>query len=331
MENNEHNTNVPHETPKKTAVARTKTSRKKRLIGKVFIHNNLVEAHYSDLGAVEWKLLIIVAYKFQQLHSQLTPPETNKVSLALDEIAEYLGISRNNFPHLRQRIQKLQSSFLTYQNEQAKWIEDIPLFGVPRYHYYEEDNNKTTSDEKNKVFYQVDIEIHEQLVPFFLDLGSYSSPLVSSRGKTQLIDNKARPYTQILGETSMKFGSNKYTGRLYALMKKLENQTYKTITYPINEFQLLVGSKYKNWQHICENVITPTLEEINVVSEIWAEYEPITEKNPKGGRPRVTAVRFTMGLKEVYKAKKEANKKFIERRGKNSQRETLPFTIDSDS
>ena len=44
--------------------------KKKRNIGKVFIHNNLVEAHYTNLGTLEAKLLVVVAFFFQQQQTQ---------------------------------------------------------------------------------------------------------------------------------------------------------------------------------------------------------------------------------------------------------------------
>ena len=82
--------------------------KKKRNIGKVFIHNNLVEAHYTNLGSLEAKLLVVVAFFFQQQQAQQLI-QTNFVSFDLDELADYLRIERNNFPYLRERIRKIQS------------------------------------------------------------------------------------------------------------------------------------------------------------------------------------------------------------------------------
>lgn len=265
--------------------------KKKRNIGKVFIHNNLIEAHYTNLGSLEAKLLVVVAFFFQQQQAnQLI--QTNFVSFDLDDLADYLRIERNNFPYLRERIRNIQSAFISYTNEQEQWEQDIPLFEPPKYHFHREGDKKQ--------FYKVDFQIHEKLTPYFLDLGKKSESLV-----------KVRTFTQIEGSTPLDF-SSKYTVPLYFLMKKIENQTFKMISYSFDELQSIVGSKYPTWQKFRDNVLEISFKEINEISEIWCEYTPKTEKGTGArGRPKVIGVTFKMGLKEGYKNKKEAAKKIF--------------------
>jgi len=266
--------------------------KKKRNIGKVFIHNNLVEAHYTNLGTLEAKLLVVVAFFFQQQQTQQLI-QTNFVSFDLDELADYLRIERNNFPYLRERIRNIQSAFISYTNEHELWEQDIPLFEPPKYHFLREGEKKQ--------FYRVDFQIHEKLTPYFMDLGKKSEPLI----------NKTRTFTQIEGSTPLDF-SSKYTIPLYFLMKKIENQQFKMVSYELEELQSIVGSKYNTWQKFRDNVLDISFKEINEKSEIWCEYSPKMEKNAgTRGRPKVLGVTFKMGLKEAYKNKKEAYKKML--------------------
>lgn len=115
------------------------------------------KAHYTNLGALELKLLVVVAF-FQHQQSQQVI-QTNFVSFDIDDLAEYLRIERNNFPYLRQRIRNIQSAFISYENEQEQWEQDIPLFEPPKYHYHRDGE---------KQFYRVDFQIHEKLLPTFL-------------------------------------------------------------------------------------------------------------------------------------------------------------------
>ena len=163
--------------------------KKKRNIGKVFIHNNLVEAHYTNLGSLEAKLLVVVAFFFQQQQAQQLI-QTNFVSFDLDELADYLRIERNNFPYLRERIRNIQSAFISYENEHEQWEQDIPLFEPPKYHYFKEGEKKQ--------FHRVDFQIHEKLTPYFMDLGKKSEPLL-----------KTRTFTQIEGSTPLDFSSKR--------------------------------------------------------------------------------------------------------------------------
>jgi len=265
--------------------------KKKRNIGKVYIHNNLVEAHYTNLGSLEAKLLVVVAFFFQQQQAQQLI-QTNFVSFDLDELADYLRIERNNFPYLRERIRNIQSAFISYENEHEQWEQDIPLFEPPKYHYFKEGEKKQ--------FHRVDFQIHEKLTPYFMDLGKKSEPLL-----------KTRTFTQIEGSTPLDF-SSKYTIPLYFLLKKIENQTFKMISYELNELQAIVGSKYPTWQKFRDNVLDISFKEINEQSEIWCEYLPKTEKSSgTRGRPKVIGVTFKMGMKETYKIKKETAKKIM--------------------
>ena len=265
--------------------------KKKRNIGKVFIHNNLIEAHYTNLGSLESKLLVVVAFFFQQQQAKQTV-QTNFVSFELDDLADYLRIERNNFPYLRERIRNIQSAFISYTNEDEQWEQDIPLFEPPKYHFHK--------DGDKKQFYKVDFQIHEKLTPYFLDLGKKSESLI-----------KTRTFTQIEGSTPLDF-SSKYTLPLYLLMKKIENQTFKMVSYELAELQSIVGSKYPTWQKFRDNVLEISFKEINIISEIWCEYTPKTEKlSGERGRPKVIGVTFKMGMKEAYKNKKDAAKRIL--------------------
>ena len=269
--------------------------KKKRTIGKVFMHNNLVEAHYTNLGVLELKLLVVVAFFFQHQQSQIES-QSNMVSFDLEDLAEYLRIERNNFPYLRQRIRNIQSAFISYENELEQWEQDIPLFAPPKYHYHREGEKKQ--------FYRVDFQIHEKLTPYFLDLGKKGESLLASP------NDKARPFTQIEGNSALDF-SSKYTLPLYFLLKKIENQTFKLVSYSVEELQHIVGSRYPTWQKVRDNVLDPSFKEINEISEIWCEYTPKFEDKGARGRPKVISVTFKMGLKEAYKNKKDAYKKLM--------------------
>ena len=276
---------------RRIAVAKKK---KKRTIGKVFMHNNLVEAHYTNLGALELKLLVVVAFFFQHQQSQQII-QTNFVSFDIEELADYLRIERNNFPYLRQRIRNIQSAFISYENEQEQWEQDIPLFEPPKYHYHK--------DGEKKQLYRVDFQIHEKLIPYFLDLGKKGESLIGNP------TNKTRPFTQIEGSSALDF-SSKYTLPLYFVLKKIENQTFKLVSYSLNELQAIVGSKYPTWQKFRDNVLDVSFKEINEISEIWCEYTPKHEESTgQRGRPKVIGVTFKMGMKEAYKNKREAFQK----------------------
>lgn len=262
---------------------------RKKSIGKVYIHNNLVDAQFSNVGLIEGKLLVVVAYFFQQAQLQQLV-QTNFVSFTLDELAEYLKVDKNNFPYLREKIKNIQTCFISYQNELEQWEADIPLFEPAKYHYKMEGGKKT--------YHKIDFQINERLIPLFIDLGKGSSGLV-------------RPYTQLEGATAQDFSTSKYTLILYILLKKLENQEFKMKSYSLEDLQSRVGSKYPTWQKFRDNVLEPSVKEINGLSEIWCEFIPKREKQEGKGRPKIVGVTFKMGLKEAYKAKKEATKKAL--------------------
>jgi hypothetical protein len=266
-----------------------KVTRRKKSIGKVYIHNNLVDAQFSNLGLIEGKLLVVVAYFFQQAQLQQLV-QTNFVSFTLDELAEYLKVNKNNFPYLREKIKNIQTCFISYQNELEQWEADIPLFEPAKYHYRIDGGRKT--------YHKIDFQINEKLIPFFTNLGKEAGGLV-------------RPYTQLEGATTQDFTTSKYTLILYILLKKLENQEFKMKSYSLSELQSRVGSKYPTWQKFRDNVLDPSVKEINELSEIWCEYIPKREKQEGKGRPKIVGVTFKMGLKEAYKAKKEATKKAL--------------------
>jgi hypothetical protein len=96
-------------------------------------------------------------------------------------------------------------------------------------------------------------------------------------------------------------------------LKKIENQSFKLVSYSLDEIQGIVGSKYPTWQKFRDNVLDPSFKEINEISEIWCEYLPKhEEKTGQRGRPKVIGITFKMGMKEAYKNKKEAYKKIMQ-------------------
>ncbi len=250
-------------------------------IGKIVkLSNNLVEGHWK-LNEVQQKILIVVAKAFnnwfEKYENQLNKEDIGKyhtVETTSHRLAQLLDIKNNDYRYIRQTIQTLQKCLISYRNEEEKWESDIPVFAPCKYY----DDGRIT------------IKVNEVLLPMFF-----------------LIQKE---YTQYNSLEVMQFNS-KYTIRIYGLVAKIQNQTYKVVTYSLDDFCKKVGCEYKTWSHIETKVLLVAKKELKEKSIINFKYEAIIE-NIGRGRPKVVALKLILedNINDMKKLINKSYKKF---------------------
>lgn len=231
----------------------------------VQIHNNLVEAHYK-FSAEQQKILLIIAKKLQQDDIFNKNIHLNTLTFNARELAEEIGVG--DLRTLRGVVKSLQRCIMSFNNIEEKWEEDVNVFTRGRYHAGGE----------------VDIEVHNSMLPFFKEL--------------------EERYTKLNIKEVAQFNSQ-YSIRIYELCRRLQfiaPPKEKAKTYTLDEFQKMVGSNYKTWQHIEEKVLKVAEEEINKKTRVWFGYTPIKEyaDGQKRGRKGVRKIKIEMNIAQNW-------------------------------
>ncbi|MGO1820404.1 MAG: replication initiation protein, partial [Senegalia sp. (in: firmicutes)] len=88
---------------------------------------------------------------------------------------------------------------------------------------------------------------------------------------------------------------NKYSIRLYELLKQYENISKRTFTInELKEVLMIDSSSYKRFANLEQRILQPTLKEINELTDIRVNYEKI-----KKGR-RIDKLLYSIQSKEVF-------------------------------
>lgn len=241
----------------------------------VKVHNNLVEAHYKF--SREQQVILLQVAKTLQEQDIFDKYEHTTVKYLTSDLLQMINI--NDRRTLRGAIRSLQRCIMTFKNIDEHWEMDVNIFISGK--YYSEG--------------YVSIEVHKDMLQFFKHL-------------SKEIGN----YTELNIKEMTQFKSQ-YTIRLYQLARKLQNIgiTDKTKSwkqekiYTLEEFQEIMGSSYKTWQHIEDKVLKPAIEELKDNSFIFVDYEPI-KKYKKGqtrGRAGVQEIKILANRVEHYQGK----------------------------
>lgn len=233
----------------------------------VQIHNNLVEAQYKFTR--EQQLILLQVAKTLQETDIYDKYSYMKVEYQVSELQSLLNIPDNRT--IRGVIKSLQRCIMSYENLEEQWEEDVVVFVSARYY---------TGG-------HIEIEIHQNMLPFFKKLNEH--------------------YTKLNMKEIVRFKSQ-YSIRIYELARKLQHlkePKKKEQVYTIDEFQKMVGSSFKTWQHIKDKVLEPAKEEINGHSRVYFDYAPIEsyKKGQTRGRKGVNQIKIIMNIEGHYQAK----------------------------
>lgn len=241
----------------------------------VKVHNNLVEAHYKF--SREQQVILIQVAKTLQEQDIFDKYEHSTISYKISDLLQMLNIEDRRT--LRGVVRSLQRCIMSYKNIDEHWEMDVNIFISGKYH--------STGT--------VDIEIHKDMLQFFKHLSK-----------------ELGHYTELNMKEMTQFKSQ-YTIRLYQLARKLQNIGVTKNTkhwkqekiYTLEEFQKMVGSNYKTWQHIEDRILKPAMEELKDNSFIYVDYEPIREykKGQTRGRAGVTKIKLKMNRVNHYQGK----------------------------
>jgi len=229
----------------------------------VKMHNNMVEAQYKFTR--EQQVILLQVAKTLQEQDIFDKNERAYVTYTTSDLLQMLNISDRRT--LRGTIRSLQKCIMSYENLEEKWVVDVNVFIYSKY-------NIGT----------IDIQIHEAMLPFFKHLSK-----------------EVGNYTE-LNLKEMKQFSSQYTIRIYQLARKLQNIGITKDTkswkqeqdYTLDEFQNIVGSSYKTWQHIEDKVLKVAMAELKDNSFIYVDYEPIKgyKKEQTRGRQGVIGIKI---------------------------------------
>jgi len=236
----------------------------------VEVHNNLIEAQYK-FTKEQQLILLQVAKTLQERDVYSKDMCDVTVNYSARELANKIGVV--DLRHLRGVIRSLQRCIMSFKNFEENWEMDVNIFSRGQYF--------AGGD--------IEIKLDEYMIQFF----------------KQLNDNFTK--LNIKEIVSLK---SKYSIRIYELSRKLQfikAPHKKEITYSINEFQKMVGSSYKTWQHIEDYVLKPAKKEINASTRVYMDYEPIKKyKNgQKKGRKGVLEIKLIMNITKSIKESSE--------------------------
>jgi len=227
----------------------------------VEVHNNLIEARYK-FTKEQQLILLQVAKTLQDRDIYSKDMQDVIVNYSARELANKIGV--NDLRHLRGVVRSLQRCIMSFKNLEENWEMDVNIFTRGQYFAGGE----------------IEIRLDEYMIQFF----------------KQLNDN----YTKLNIKEIVSLKS-KYSIRIYELSRKLQfiKPPYKReIIYSLDEFQEIVGSSYKTWQHLEEYVLKPAKKEINDTTRVYIDYEPI-KKYKKGqtkGRKGVLEIKLSMNI-----------------------------------
>lgn len=237
----------------------------------VKLHNNLVDAQYKFTR--EQQVILLQVAKTLQEQDIFDKYEHTTVSYRTSDLLQQLNITDRRT--LRGTVRSLQRCIMSYENLEQKWEQDVNVFISGKYHIE-----------------TIDIEIHKDMLQFFKHLSK-----------------ELGHYTELNIKEMTQFKSQ-YTIRLYQLARKFQNIGVTKNTkswkqekiYTLDEFQKLVGSDYKTWQHIESYVLKPAMEELKDNSFIYIDYEPIKgyKKGQTKGKPGVIEIKLKVNRVNHY-------------------------------
>ena len=225
----------------------------------VEVHNNLIEAQYK-FTKEQQLILLQVAKTLQERDIYSRKMQDTTVNYSARELASKIGVV--DLRHLRGVVRSLQRCIMSFKNLEENWEMDVNIFSRGQYFAGGE----------------IEIKLDEYMIQFF----------------KQLNDN----YTKLNIKEIVQLKS-KYSIRIYEFARKLQfirAPHKKEIVYSLDEFQKMVGSSYKTWQHLEEKVLVPAKKEINSETHIYFNYEGI-KKYKKGqtrGRKGVNEIKIIM-------------------------------------
>lgn len=230
----------------------------------VQIHNNLVEAHYKF--SKEQQLIMLQVAKTLQENDIYDKNEDTLVEYQADELMKLLNIGDRRT--LRGVIKSLQRCIMSFENFDEQWEADVNVFSRGRYF----------------AGGHIEIKIDELMLPFFKELNDKFTKL----NMKELVSFKSQ-----------------YSIRIYELARKLQfikEPQKKEKIYTIDEFQKMVGSSFKTWQHIKDKVLEPAKAEINGNTRVYFDYEPIEsyKKGQTRGRKGINEVKIIMNIVGHY-------------------------------
>lgn len=238
----------------------------------VKIHNNLIEAHYKF--SREQQVILLRVAKTLQEQDIFDKEENTTVEYKAEELLQQLNITDRRT--LRGVVKSLQRCVMSYENLDEQWEEDINIFIRGRYY----------------AGGMVEIEIHKNMLQFFKHL--------------------SERYTELNIKEAVQLKSQ-YAIRIYELARKLQNIGVAKNTkfwkqekvYSIDEFQKIMGSKYKTWQHIETKILKPAIKELKDNSFIYVNYEPIKgyKKGQTRGRAGVVQIKIIANRVNHYQGK----------------------------
>lgn len=230
----------------------------------VKVHNNLVEAQYKF--SREQQLILLQVAKTLQEQDIFDKKQDTLVTYDARELADKIGV--DDLRTLRGVIRSLQRCLIDVRNLDEQWEADVNVFSKGKYY-----TGGT-----------VEIKLDEDMLPFFKELHERFTKL----NMKELVQFKSQ-----------------YSIRIYELARQLQfiKPPHKhEKVYTLDEFQAMVGSSYKTWQHIETKVLQPACDEIINNSRVWVGYEPIKEYAPgqKRGRAGVRKIKLIMQIREAY-------------------------------
>ena len=225
----------------------------------VEVHNNLIEAQYK-FTREQQLILLQVAKTLQSRDIYSKEMQDVTVNYSARELADNIGIV--DLRHLRGVVRSLQRCIMSFKNLEENWEMDVNIFSRGQYFAGGE----------------IEIRLDEYMIQFF----------------KQLSDN----FTKLNIKELVRLKS-KYSIRIYEISRKLQfiKPPYKKEKiYSIDEFQKIVGSNYKTWQHIEEKVLIPAKKEINSNTHIYFDYEGIKsyKQGQTKGRKGVNEIKIIM-------------------------------------
>jgi len=242
--------------------------KKKQYANVIEMHNNIIEAQYK-LSREQQLLLFKIVMEINNGNYESSSTMITKTwemyvlvtKLNIAETAKYLDIDKRT---IRKVIQSLQKVIITHKDLDKKTKTDTQVIGKARY----------TEDES-----EAEIMVNDEMAKY--------------------LENLSANYTQLNLKEIVTLKSQ-YSIRIYQLARKLQNikePRIKEITYTLEEFQKMIGSKYPTWQDLKKRVIEPSKREINNNTRVWIDFKPIKEESQnKSGRPRVTKIKLQMAI-----------------------------------
>jgi len=207
---------------------------------------------------MEQRLILYLVAKIDYNDNDLT-----YYSIDLNEAAKTLLITTHSAKtQIEKTIDTLQTRLIKIRNEQdKKWIK---VGWIIKSEYYDDG--------------RIRVKIDDDLKPYLLAL--------------------KREYTKYKLSNIIQLRSG-YSIRIYEWLKQYENLQERTLTIKeIRKILDLPKQSYKSYKDLKRKVILTAQREINNTTDINFTYKEIIDKQKTRGRPKITAIRFTITRKD---------------------------------